>query len=78
MDPLLEEPPIPRAARALWDAFLSLASSRQTGFAPQALTYVDVEAWCRLNRVTLTPWELDTLMALDAAALSVAAKKKAT
>jgi hypothetical protein len=42
-----------------------------------ALTFVDIEAYCRLAGVTLTGWELDTLLLIDQAALAVATKPKA-
>ena len=41
------------------------------GVSPVA--FGDIESWCRLQGVQLTPWELDTLLAVDAAALKEAA-----
>lgn len=41
-----------------------------------ALALSDVEAWCRLQGVRLTGWELDTITALDAASLRIAAEKR--
>lgn len=38
----------------------------------QPLTYTDLDAWCRLTRTTLTPWELETLTLMDATALATA------
>lgn len=43
----------------------------------QAFTLVDVQSWCHLFGVTFTNWELDTLLAMDAAALKVLAKVRA-
>lgn len=74
-DPLLDAPPVPRAARAVWEAFVQLASSRASGMGLSPISLADIEAWCRLSGITLTPWELDTLLALDAAALTEAAKR---
>ncbi len=42
------------------------------GLSPLAL--IDVLAWCQLHQLQLTPWELDTLLQLDAAALNRAAE----
>ena len=67
---------MPRAASALWDAFLQLSASRRTGMGAHALALIDVEAWCRLNGVRLTPWELDVLIQLDAAQLAAIAKQR--
>lgn len=73
-DPLLEVPRVPVAARALWATFLTLSAVRRSGMGPHPLTLTDIEAWCRLADVRLTPWELDTLIALDAASLRAAAE----
>lgn len=43
------------------------------GTNPIALT--EVESWCRLQGVTLSPWELDTLLAMDSAALNEVNRK---
>lgn len=72
-DPLLLGQ-IPPAAQALWEAFCSLTTHRRVGFGLSPLTFVDIEAWCRLNGVDLTPWELDTLLQLDAKTLQLAAE----
>ncbi len=64
---------IPRALEPLWQAYQRLAGARRSGMGLSPLTLTDIEAWCRLHGVTFTPWELDTLLDLDAAALSVAA-----
>jgi len=31
----------------------------------------EIEAWCRLYGVSLTPWEIGTIKAMDSAVLSV-------
>ena len=59
------------------DAYLSLGATRRSGMGMHAFTLSDIEAWCRLNGVRLTPWELDTLIALDQAALAVATAQQA-
>lgn len=66
---------MPRAAEAVWQAFLQLSASRRTGMGAHALVLADVEAWCRLGGVRLTPWELDVLIELDAAQLAAIAKQ---
>lgn len=57
----------------MWEAFCSLSVGRRSGWGASPLTFVDIEAWCRLQGVRLTPWELDTLLALDAKTLQLAA-----
>lgn len=65
---------VPPAGQALWEAYCSLTSHRRAGFGLHPLTFVDIEAWCRLTGVDLTPWELDTLLQLDAKTLQLAAE----
>jgi hypothetical protein len=79
VDERLMQVRIPPAAQALWDAFLQLCASRRAGGmgGMHPITWIDIAAWCGLQRVQLTPWELDTLIELDAAALAVAAAHRA-
>lgn len=52
-----------------------LAACRRSGMAAQPLCLADIEAWCRLNGVRLSSWELETLIVADAAALAAAHRK---
>lgn len=61
----------------MWEAFCALSVGRRSGMGPSPLAFVDIEAWCRLQGVQLTPWELDTLLALDAKTLQLAADQRA-
>lgn len=67
---------VPAPARQLWGVFMAWSAHRRSGLGLHPLTYVDVEAWSRLYGVRLTPWELDTLFELDAAALRIAASNQ--
>jgi len=67
---------VPPAGAQLWDTYQLLSASRRSGMGLHSLTLVDIEAWCRLYRVQLTPWELDTLIHIDAAALAIAAEQQ--
>lgn len=69
------EKPLPRHGEALWRAFVQLGNQRQSGMAANPISLSDVEAWCRLQGVMFTPWELDTLLLMDAAGLSEVNKK---
>ncbi len=42
---------------------------------PSAITYLDIDAWCRLRRIRLAGWELETLVALDGAWLAAQSEK---
>jgi hypothetical protein len=67
---------VPRPVEQLWDLFMSWAVQRRSGMSLHPLTFTDIEAWCRLYGVRLTPWELDTLLELDAATLRIAAENQ--
>lgn len=76
VDPRLEARPPPSAVMAVWETFLLLASTRRTGMSAQPLTMVDIEAYCRMANIRLSPWEFETIIALDAVAMAAAAKTR--
>lgn len=66
-------PPIPPGMRPIFDAFLELSGTRapaMSGAAP--ITFSEIAAWQRVHGIRLSPWEIDTLRALDAVALNAA------
>lgn len=73
VDPLLARSmePLPPAVAALWDVFVVLSGTRGAGdgagggIAP--ITCAELQAWQALQRLELTPWEADTLLAMDRA-----------
>lgn len=68
-DPRLTQAIAPAAA-ALWGTFGRLSRTRAHGFSgPQPIGPQDLQAWCQLQRVHLTSWEVDTLAEMDAALL---------
>ena len=76
LDPRLTHQP-PPAASALWHAWLQLASSRPPGMGdPVAVPLSEVCAWQHLNGIDLNPWELDTVIAMDRAAVAVLGSKQ--
>jgi hypothetical protein len=68
-DPRLLER-VPPAGAALWAAWCDLASARPVGMAAGAVPPSEVLAWQQLHGVRLTSWEVDTLAAMDRAALA--------
>jgi len=59
-------PELPPHAAHLWEYFTELSRKRVMGFnGPASLQFVDIEAWGRLKRVRLDPWELDAILTLD-------------
>lgn len=61
---------VPVEVGAVWGAFLSLTLSRRSGMGLSPLTLVDIESWSRMSGVSLTAWELETLLAVDHATLA--------
>lgn len=62
----LDFEPCPEELKYLWRWFVELNQGRgNSGFGPCALSYLEIEAWSRLNRVVLMPHELKALKQLD-------------
>jgi hypothetical protein len=77
VDKSLEADTLPAAGSALWDVFVELQSERESGMnGAGRIPLTSIEAWCRLNNVQLTPWEVSTLKAMDGAVLSVWAENR--
>lgn len=67
-------PKLPREMRYLWRTFLSLHRARgSNGFGPNAITWSEMDAYCRLTGTALDPWEVEAIRALDEAFLDAAA-----
>lgn len=64
---------VPEEAEALYEAFTDLAAARPMGMAAGAIPHTEIEAWQRLSGVCLSPWEVDTIKAMDRAALGAMA-----
>lgn len=70
-DPL-KVPPLPEFGSFIYDIYLEIAAKRNYGkHGPRALSWVDIEAWCRLSSTKLRKWELDVIAALDASFVGV-------
>lgn len=67
----------PVGAEILWQVFIDLHGSRPSGFGAAAIAPSEVVAWCALHGVRLTPWEVDTLAAVDRAVVAVMNKQQA-
>jgi len=68
---------VPPAGTALWAAFCALNDSRPLGLGGAgAIPMSEVHAWSQAYGVQLSPWELDTLRAMDAAAMAAEAQAR--
>lgn len=54
----------------LWQVFTELNATRQGGIGPSRIALQDYLAWQQLHDVSLTPWEIETLIEMDIAALN--------
>lgn len=78
MPPELELPALPDAGAWLYSVWRELAAARGGhGFGPQPLDWATIAAWQSLMDVSLSPWEIETLRTLDAAALAAMEKPEA-
>ena len=61
---------VPEGCEQLWSDFMALHLSRgSTGFGPARIAFADIDAFERVNRVKLDPWELDAIRRADNAYL---------
>lgn len=68
--------PLPDGLNQLWLDFLDLHASRANyGFGPARITFQDIDAWQRVNRIELRPWQIEAIRAADNAFLSSVAKQ---
>lgn len=72
---LLDAPALPEGCESLWDAFRELHACRGSG--PQRITYLDIDAYQRVNGVRFAPWQLDAIRQADAAFLTDYAERNA-
>lgn len=72
-DPRLTSRP-PAECSFLWDVYCELSAMRPSGMGISPIPGVEYESWQRLQGITLTPWEIDTLKAMDSAARSAVAE----
>ena len=76
-DQLANAPDMPEALAHVWIYFLELNRSRgNNGFSELHITFSEIDSWCRLYGISLEPWELSIIAALDNAYLTEQAKKK--
>lgn len=68
---LLDVRELPEGCEALWMDFLELHGCRgSTGFGPMRITYLDIDAWERVNRVKLPAWQIEAIRKADSAYLA--------
>ena len=74
METYPDAPEMPMAGQRVWGIFLALASNRSSnGFGASPISFSEVEAWSRMHREPVRPFELDIIRALDATHLELMA-----
>lgn len=58
-------PPFPEALRHVWTAFCRLSARRGAGFSINPISWPDIDAYTRLSRMPLAPWEVRLIEELD-------------
>lgn len=73
LEELLE---LQREQYEIWGWFMELNEARSSsGFGLNPITYSDIEAYFRLQKIVPEKWEIDTIKRLDREVLSIYAKK---
>lgn len=72
----LQAEPLPAGLLGLWQTYCALRrQAAGSGLGAGPVTFEAIEAWGRLGGVQLTPWEVETLTEMDAAALEALSLK---
>tara|TARA_R110000787_G_scaffold222073_1_gene330770 strand:+ start:256 stop:450 length:195 start_codon:yes stop_codon:yes gene_type:complete len=57
----------------VWSAFISLSSTRGSGFnGPASITFEQIKAWKELTDTSIEPWEIEAIKRIDLEYLRVA------
>jgi hypothetical protein len=73
----LKQPPLPPALEYIWSSFLRIRARKAAGeHGPEPISWLDFDAFNRLTRLRLTPWELRLLEELDSIYLDIVEKKR--
>src|SRR4051812_47463460 len=76
---LLDVPECPEDCEILWQVFRELHSCRgNNGFGPTRITYMDLDAFQRVSRLELHPWELEAIRRADQRFLQQMARSDAS
>lgn len=77
--PIVEPEPCPQGGEALWQWFNEIACGLDAnGFSVPVISWMQLDAWCRLRNVTLEPWEAWALVQLGMLRASVLSEKPTT
>ena len=69
---------LPDCIAHVWLWFCQLSPKRAVGMAAGPIASLEIEAWARLHRIEMTPFEVTALEALDTVYLQAQAKEQKT
>lgn len=73
----LNTPQCPIEVAYLWAWFIGLSQKRTSnGFGPNPISDAEIIAWSSLRRITLTPFDIDAINALDDVFMTYQAKQQ--
>jgi hypothetical protein len=59
-------PPYPLSLDYLWSIYSRLRRRKGAGqFGPLPIEWPDIEAFCRIGKISLSPWEIEIIETLD-------------
>jgi hypothetical protein len=58
-------PPLPLELEHVWNAFCRLNARRRSGFSIEPIAWSELDAFIRLSRARLVPWEIQLIEMLD-------------
>jgi hypothetical protein len=75
---LAAAPRLPKGCEQVLADFMDLHGCRtSTGFGPAPISYLELDAWQRVNGLRLEAWEIDAIRAADEAYMAYVAKGRA-
>lgn len=63
-------PDVPAATGMVLSAWRDMSAARGGGFGPEPIGWPDMAGWQSATGIQLSPWEIETLRAMDSAALA--------
>lgn len=70
-------PPFPSGCELLWRDFMELSMTRgSNGFSVARITWLEIDAYQRVNGIEFRPWEIEAIRRLDSAFMEQASKRK--
>lgn len=55
----------------IWDWFVELHNTRQSGFSANPINFQEIESFCRMSGALIPYWELSVIRKIDSVVLSV-------